>query len=92
MKHLMTFDAAHKLAYVYATTEPTGKGKVARTVDVMVKRTTLYVDLDETGRVLGVEVLAPSRVTLTEIMEQFSKKFAAPKRKKPKPPASTEHA
>ena len=90
MKHLMTFDVAHKLAYVYATDKPTGKGGVSKTVDVEVKRTMLYVDLDEDGRVLGVEVLAPSRVTLMEIMEQFSKKFKAKKvkRKLPKAPES----
>ena len=81
----MTFDGAHKLAYVYAPgcDHTTNRGKVARTKDVELKRTTLYLDLDETGRVIGVEILAPSRVTLTEVMEQFSKKFK-PKAKKKK--------
>jgi uncharacterized protein YuzE len=84
-KHLVTFDGKHKLAYVYAPgcDHLTNRGRVARTKDAELKRTTLYLDLDETGRVIGVEILAPSRVTLTEIMEQFSKKFK-PKAKKKK--------
>jgi uncharacterized protein YuzE len=84
-KHTVTFDSAHKLAYVYAAGRTTNRGQIVRTVDVELKKTTLYLDIDESGHVLGVEVLAPSRVSLAEVMQQFSKKFK-PRRLKRRPP------
>lgn len=81
--HTMTFDGAHKLAYIYAPgrDHETNKGQVARTVDVELKKTTVYLDLDKEGNVIGVEILATSRASLTEIMEQFTKKFRPRKKK-----------
>lgn len=75
-KYLLTFDPSVGAAYLYASTTETRAGKKGvRTIEL---ENGLYVDREEYGKILGVEILNMSSVTLADVVRALRDDSLAP--------------
>jgi uncharacterized protein YuzE len=67
----MTYDPEAGVVYIYNRGRRSQKGVVAKTVEVDDVDQTggVYLDYDKEGKLFGVEILNPGKITLVEVLK-----------------------